>query len=115
MTILDVIFNRHRDHPDRSSLILAEAIIHLAQSTTLLMTSVERLTKATTDNTAAITALTKSVDAAVADLQQGSAGDAQLDALAGAIEANNTNLAAQQARLDEAVNPTPPPAPAPVV
>lgn len=113
VNLIDEFLSRHREHPDRAALMQAEAILHVAHQLHELMTSLDRLTAATTANTSAITALTGSVDAAVSDIGQGAAGDAALDALSGALEANNANLAAQQARLDAAVNPPPPPVPTP--
>ncbi len=81
-----------------------------------LMTSLDNLTASINTNSTAVTGLTASVDAAVADIAALSPTDGQLAALQSIVDSNTAATNAQTARLTAAVTPpvaVPPPAPAP--
>jgi len=69
------------------------------------MITLDNLTTAINNNSAAVTDLTASVDAAVADINTQTPTDAQINALTSVVDSNTATVNAQTARLNAAVNP----------
>jgi uncharacterized protein YoxC len=102
----------HRRYRRRETAVLLNTLAQLAQLLHHMATSLDTLTAAVAENTQAVQDLVVSVDAAVAEINQGAAGDAALDALSQIVVNSTGILAAQKERLDAAVAavvPVPPP------
>ena len=76
--------------------------------------ALETLTASVNSLAQSVFGLTASVDAAVAEINTEDATEAQLSTLAGVVDNLKASVDAQAVRLDEAVNPTQPPAEPPM-